>query len=161
MVCASSNRQGEWQWCSGGQAVAAGERSWRVLFLNKSKVHWSNFNEIYFAQNVTVTQKDKSTILKSSVHCAMITMEFTINSISLKSWVKNKPDLALCPYRVGNRRKIKNVRIPGVTWYFQQLFVRLFYWFFGYIDLKIISHKSTKISKIWRKVSRKYNWNNP
>jgi hypothetical protein len=70
VVCASSNRQGPWEWCSGGQAVAAGERSWRVLFLIKSKVHWSNFKETHFAQNVTVTQKDKSTILKSSVHCA-------------------------------------------------------------------------------------------
>jgi hypothetical protein len=54
----------------GGQAIAAGERSWSVLFLIKSKFHWSNFKEIYFAQNVTVTQKDKSTIFFSSVHCA-------------------------------------------------------------------------------------------
>jgi hypothetical protein len=56
----------------GGQAIAAGERSWSVLFLIKSKFHWSNFKEIYFAQNVTVTQKDKSTIFFSSVHCVAL-----------------------------------------------------------------------------------------
>ena len=48
------------------------------------------------------------------------------------------------------------MRIRGYTLDSPQLFVRLFYWFFGYIDLKIISHKSGKISKIWWKVSRKY-----
>jgi len=40
-----------------------------VLFLIKSKFHWTNFKEIYFAKNVPVTQKDKSTILKTSEHC--------------------------------------------------------------------------------------------
>ena len=67
----------------GGQAVAAGERSWSVLFLIKSKFHWSNFKEIYFAQNVTVTQKDKSTIFFSSVHCAMVAQWVFTKSITL------------------------------------------------------------------------------
>ena len=43
-----------------------------VLFLIKSKFDSSNFKETHFAQNVTVTQKDKSTIFKSSVHCALV-----------------------------------------------------------------------------------------
>ena len=70
----------------GGQAVAAGERSWSVLFLIKSKFHWSNFKEIYFAQNVTVTQKDKSTIFFSSVHCDQVLYNFSISNG--RSWAK-------------------------------------------------------------------------
>ena len=54
------------------------------------------------------------------------------------------------------QKNVQNRRIRGYTLDSHQLFVRLFYWFFGYIDLRIISHKSTKISKIWWKVSRKY-----
>ena len=65
----------------GGQAVAAGERSWSVLFLIKSKFHWSNFKEIYFAQNVTVTQKDKSTIFFSSVHCGSVVSLYDMSSL--------------------------------------------------------------------------------
>ena len=59
------------QWGAGGcgRRTIAQCDSGGVLFLIKSKFHWTcnvktwtNFKEIYFAKNVPVTQKDKSTI---------------------------------------------------------------------------------------------------
>ena len=54
------------------------------FFLIKSIFDWSNFKETHFAQNVTVTQKDKSTIFKSSVHCAVLVPR-SIDGISKKN----------------------------------------------------------------------------